>query len=56
MARLLIFLVIVVLIQYLLAWALTHYGFILLGACSWWMLHFLGAIRARRVSTAVSNV
>jgi len=37
MARLLIFLVIVVLIQYLLVWALTHYGFILLGACSWWM-------------------
>ena len=37
MARLLIFLVIVVLIQYLLVWALTHYGFIFLGACSWWM-------------------
>ena len=37
MTRLLIFLVIVVLIQNLLVWALTHYGFILLGACSWWM-------------------
>lgn len=37
MARLLIFLVIVVLIQYLLAWALLHYGIIMLGACSWWM-------------------
>ncbi len=32
MARLLIFLVIVELIQYLLAWALIHYGIILLGA------------------------
>jgi len=37
MARFLIFLVIVVLIQFLLAWVLTHYGLILLGACSWWM-------------------
>jgi hypothetical protein len=37
MARLLIFLVIVVLIQYLLTWALLHYGIIVLGACSWWM-------------------
>ena len=37
MPRLLIFLVIVVLIQYLLEWALIHYGIILLGACSWWM-------------------
>ena len=37
MARLLIFLVIVVLIQFLLMWVLTHYGLILLGACSWWM-------------------
>jgi hypothetical protein len=37
MVRLLIFLVIVVLIQYLLTWALLHYGIIVLGACSWWM-------------------
>jgi hypothetical protein len=37
MTRFLIFLVIVVLIQYLLVWALTHFGFILLGASSWWM-------------------
>ena len=37
MVRFLIFLVIVVLIQYLLAWALLHFGIIVLGACSWWM-------------------
>ena len=37
MSKLLIFLVLVVLIQFVLVWALTHYGFILLGACSWWM-------------------
>jgi hypothetical protein len=37
MVRLLIFLVVVVLIQYLLTWALIHYGIILIGACSWWI-------------------
>jgi hypothetical protein len=37
MARLLIFLVIVVPIQFVLVWALTHFGLILLGAASWWM-------------------
>ena len=37
MARLLIFLVIVVLIQFVLVLALTHFGLILLGAASWWM-------------------
>jgi len=37
MSRLLIFLVIAMLIQFLLVWALTHYGLIVLGACSWWM-------------------
>lgn len=37
MTRLLILLIIAVLIQFVLVWALTHYGIILLGACSWWM-------------------
>ncbi|MGD1014712.1 MAG: hypothetical protein ABR963_10035 [Acidimicrobiales bacterium] len=37
MARLLIFLAIVALIQFVLVWALTHFGLILLGAASWWM-------------------
>ena len=37
MSRLLIFLVIAMLIQFLLVWAFTHYGLIVLGACSWWM-------------------
>ena len=37
MSRLLIFLVIAMLIQFLLMWALAHYGLIVLGACSWWM-------------------
>jgi len=41
MVRLLIFLVIVVLIQFLLTWVLTHYGLIVLGACSWWMVESL---------------
>ena len=37
MTRLLIFLIVVVLIQFVLVWALTHFGLILLGACSWWI-------------------
>jgi len=41
MVRLLIFLVIVVLIQFLLTWVLTHYGLIVLGACSWWIVESL---------------
>ena len=37
MSRLLIFLVIAMFIQLLLVWAFTHYGLIVLSACSWWM-------------------
>ena len=37
MSRLLIFLVVAVLIQFLVVWALTHFGLIILGACGWWM-------------------
>ena len=37
MVRLLIFLVIVVLIQYRPGLGAAHYGLIVLGACSWWM-------------------
>jgi len=37
MFRLLVYFAVVVLIQFLLMWALTHYGLILLGACSWWI-------------------
>jgi hypothetical protein len=37
MNRLLILLVVAVLIEFVLSWALTHYGLVVLGACSWWM-------------------
>jgi hypothetical protein len=37
MRRLLIFLVLLVLIEFVLPWALAHYGLIVLGASSWWM-------------------
>ncbi len=55
MTRLLILLVIVVLIQYVVVWALTHYGFILLGACSWWMRSLWSGHRQRPSSPPVSS-
>jgi hypothetical protein len=37
MHRLLIFLILVALIEFVLPWALAHYGLVVFGACSWWM-------------------
>lgn len=37
MRRLLIFLVLAILIEFVFSWALAHCGLIVLGACSWWM-------------------
>ena len=36
MARLLVLLAAVVLVQFLVLWGLTHYGLIVLGVCGWW--------------------
>jgi hypothetical protein len=47
MSRLLIFLIVATLIQFFLLWALTHFGLILLGVCSWWIWSlFIGRRRA----------
>lgn len=35
MSRLLAFLIVATLAQFLLLWVLTHYGIVVLGACSW---------------------
>ena len=36
MARLLVVAVALVAVQFLVAWVLTHFGLIVLGACGWW--------------------
>ena len=37
MGRLLTYLVAIVLIQFVLIWALTHFGLIILGGGVWWL-------------------
>lgn len=36
MSRLFVFLVGVILVEYVLGWALAHFGVVVLGGCSWW--------------------
>jgi len=35
--QLLIFLIVAVALQFVLAWALAHYRLVVLGGCSWWV-------------------